>query len=322
MIMPIELPRLDDRTWEDLVEEGRSMIPGLAPAWTNHNASDPGITLIELFAYFTESFIYRTNRITEANILAFLRLLRGPGWTPGNDRGRDVRETLAGVRRCHRAVSPRDFETIALSVNDLLPADAEKVGRVQCLPRRNLSSGRGAVSADAPGHVTVLILPDRRAMPSIALLREVSRILEPARVITTRVHVLPPRFVTVGVRITLTPERGYSTEIVRADALKALERFFDPMDNGPDRAGWPFGRDVYVSEIYQLLSRVPGVRMVSRTAAPPGGRLLDELVVAPAEGARLRYNSARELEAVVLDPDELVSVWLDPVDITVVSGSL
>ena len=49
--MPISLPNLDDRRWAELVDEGRALIPLYSRDWTNHNAADPGITLIELFAW-------------------------------------------------------------------------------------------------------------------------------------------------------------------------------------------------------------------------------------------------------------------------------
>ena len=62
--MPLQIPNLDDRNFTDLVEEARSMIPQYAPEWTNQNASDPGITLIELLAYVSEMLIYRLNRVT------------------------------------------------------------------------------------------------------------------------------------------------------------------------------------------------------------------------------------------------------------------
>src|ERR1044071_2439456 len=79
--MPITLPNLDDRRYADLVEEARSLIPTYAPEWTDHNESDPGITLIELFAYLSEMLIYRLNRVTDANRYAFLKLL-DPTFTP------------------------------------------------------------------------------------------------------------------------------------------------------------------------------------------------------------------------------------------------
>jgi len=73
--MSIMLPNLDDRRWSDLVEQGRALIPLFAPEWTDHNASDPGITLMELLASVTEMDIYRLNRLTGAQKLRLLALM-------------------------------------------------------------------------------------------------------------------------------------------------------------------------------------------------------------------------------------------------------
>ena len=63
--MAIPLPDLDDRRWDDLVEEGRALIPFHAPEWTDHNAHDPGITLLELFAWLAEQDLFELNQITD-----------------------------------------------------------------------------------------------------------------------------------------------------------------------------------------------------------------------------------------------------------------
>ena len=68
-------PKLDDRSFNDIVEEAISMIPRYSPEWTNHNPSDPGITLIELAAWMTDLLIYRLNQVPEKNYVAFLNLL-------------------------------------------------------------------------------------------------------------------------------------------------------------------------------------------------------------------------------------------------------
>ena len=73
--MPIKPPRLDDRTFQELVDEAKRRINELCPKWTDHNVSDPGITLIELFAHMTEQILYRLNRTPEKNYLAFLKLV-------------------------------------------------------------------------------------------------------------------------------------------------------------------------------------------------------------------------------------------------------
>ena len=68
-------PKLDDRSFHDIVEEAISMIPRYSPDWTNHNPSDPGITLIELAAWMTDLLIYRLNQVPDKNYVAFLNLL-------------------------------------------------------------------------------------------------------------------------------------------------------------------------------------------------------------------------------------------------------
>ncbi len=73
--MPLPAPLLDDRKYEDLVRELIARIPSHTPEWTNFNDSDPGITLIQLFAHLGESLIYRANRIPERNRAKFLSLL-------------------------------------------------------------------------------------------------------------------------------------------------------------------------------------------------------------------------------------------------------
>lgn len=77
----IPSPNLDDRSFEDIVQEAIRLIPQYCPEWTNHNRSDPGVTLIELFAWMTEMTLYRLNRVPEKNFLAFLELM-GIALTP------------------------------------------------------------------------------------------------------------------------------------------------------------------------------------------------------------------------------------------------
>ncbi len=91
--MPLQLPNLDDRRYADLVDEARRLIPTYAPEWTNHNPSDPGITLVELFAFLSEMLLYRLNRVTAANVLSFLKLLNGTDWNPFEEGERKLTES-------------------------------------------------------------------------------------------------------------------------------------------------------------------------------------------------------------------------------------
>ena len=71
----LEPPNLDDRTWQDLVDQAKALVPKYAPQWTDLGPSDPGMTLIELFAWLVEGMIYRLNRVPDKNYVAFLNLL-------------------------------------------------------------------------------------------------------------------------------------------------------------------------------------------------------------------------------------------------------
>ena len=71
----LEPPNLDDRTWQDLVDQAKALVPQYAPQWTDPGPSDPGMTLIELFAWLVEGMIYRLNRVPDKNYVAFLNLL-------------------------------------------------------------------------------------------------------------------------------------------------------------------------------------------------------------------------------------------------------
>ena len=73
--MGLPAPNLDDRTFSQIVEEAKSLIPKYCPQWTDFNASDPGITLIELLAWMTETIIYRLNRVPDKNYIKFLELM-------------------------------------------------------------------------------------------------------------------------------------------------------------------------------------------------------------------------------------------------------
>ena len=72
--MPLPKPVLDNRSFAQLSEESRSLLPEVAPAWTDHNVSNTGITLEELLAWLCEMDLYRLDRTTDEAIRGFLRL--------------------------------------------------------------------------------------------------------------------------------------------------------------------------------------------------------------------------------------------------------
>lgn len=76
--MPLQLPVLDDRTFQQLVDEAKARIPRYTSEWTNFNVSDPGYTLLQLHAWLTETILYRLNKLPDLNYIKFLELLNVP----------------------------------------------------------------------------------------------------------------------------------------------------------------------------------------------------------------------------------------------------
>ena len=68
-------PSLDDRRFQDIVDQAKLLIPRYCPEWTDHNVSDPGVALIELFAWMTDLLLYRVNQVPDRMYVKFLELI-------------------------------------------------------------------------------------------------------------------------------------------------------------------------------------------------------------------------------------------------------
>lgn len=73
--MSLPSPHLDDRKFQDLVDDVKRQIGLRCPEWTEHNVSDPGVTLIELFAFMVEQALFRMNQVPEKNYIKFLEMI-------------------------------------------------------------------------------------------------------------------------------------------------------------------------------------------------------------------------------------------------------
>lgn len=124
--MPITPPRLDDRRFDDLVEELLARVPAHTPEWTPHQIGDPGRTLIELFAWLADTVLYRANLIPERQRLAFLQLLGMP-LTP-------ARAAKGLVSLALDEKNPVTSVTLAASARLPGPAPFETLSEVTVLP--------------------------------------------------------------------------------------------------------------------------------------------------------------------------------------------
>jgi len=87
--MTLPAPNLDDRRFQDLVDEAKRRIQVRCPTWTDHNVSDPGVTLVEVFAWMTDQLLYRMNQVPDRMYVKFLELL-GVHLVPPGAAGADL----------------------------------------------------------------------------------------------------------------------------------------------------------------------------------------------------------------------------------------
>lgn len=73
--MTIDVPELDDRSFDELLEEAIKRLPAYDDGWTDHNPADPGITILELFAYLTDTYTYQLDTVTDEHRRKYLALL-------------------------------------------------------------------------------------------------------------------------------------------------------------------------------------------------------------------------------------------------------
>lgn len=267
--MSIPLPNLDDRTYADLVEEARSLIPIECPEWTDHNPTDTGIILIELLAWLTEMTLYRVNQVSDRNYEAFFNLLKKTPWQLPSDLvepemretalQEETRKTILELRQRYRAVTSEDFEQLILQHWE----QASLIKRVKVLPQRNLGLTDDRKYAFAPGHISLVVVPDDRQVKPDPI-TELKTWLKPRILLTTRLHIVQPNYIKVNISADLYLEDGADRQKVNKDASATIVTFLDPLNSGTawDGKGWPFGRNVYVSEVYALLDKIAGVDYV------------------------------------------------------------
>jgi len=160
----------------------------------------------------------------------------------------------------YQAVTSPDYEYLTINTPGL------RVARAKAVPDKTANL------------VKVLVIPESpltKPLASEGFLKTVCRHLDKHRLITTQINVENPEYVEVAVCASLKPLPGYDYEALKERAADKLSRFLNPLVGWTDGKGWPFGRDVHVSEIYEVLDDVDGVDCVSEVALENGNHEFD-----------------------------------------------
>jgi len=294
--MTLPIPNLDDRDFDQLAGESRALIPRNLPAWTDHNPSDPGITLQELFAFLIEIGIYQLNRVPERSLRRFADLASVPS-SPGLPIEVRLREALDALDRRERAVTAAEFEALAKRADGSV-ARSKAVVETRDTPN---------VFPDDQ-FVRVVVVPnepnDPAPRPSDAVRETVFSFLRARRLLTTRVQVVAPSYADVRLEVVVVRDALslLPPDAVRLGVEAAIRAFLSPLSGGVDGTGWEFGRSVFRSELYQQIEGLPGIDHTRRLLMN-GDDQVGELPLAPTSPVQRSRSLVRlaELRVTVVD---------------------
>ena len=249
--MSVPIPDLDDKAFEELVDEAKRLLPVYAKEWTDHNLHDPGITFIELFAWLTEMQIFTLNQVMDSHLYKYLELL---GLNPTADvkPGDDFLAFRKEFQTPCRAVTSSDYEKLA--------AAHEGVARAKAVVEEENSVC--IIIVPAKNKNAAVETARQRTAPPETLIRQVYEKLAPLRLLTTRVRVAGPQYVEISGSVTITLKQGFVSPLVENRVVKALKQFLSPVKEKPGDNAWPFGRPVYRSDVYKVVEAVEGVECV------------------------------------------------------------
>lgn len=244
--MGLTIPNLDRYDFETVKEEVMAKLPAYSSRWTEYNASDPGVTLLELLAWMADINSYRLNHLGEEHYRAFLSLLDAEKTSEQSlqEAFLALKETLAIPGK---AVTLKDFEYLAKATPDVTLAKV----KAKAYPDEN--------------RVSVVIVPDSDGQrPGVrkAIREKVTAFLETKKLLTTRVEVTDNvSYVPVNVRLHLHTRLG-DPDLLRQEVEVLLKKFLDPLHGGVENKGWDFGEDIHVSHIYMMLKEVKEIEKI------------------------------------------------------------
>ncbi|MCL1872566.1 MAG: hypothetical protein FWF85_00430 [Clostridiales bacterium] len=282
--MPIPIPDLGDRNYDQLLSETSRVIDRYFPEYSDIGPSDPATTVNELFCYLFDIASSQLNRISAETRLNFAVLL-GIEKVYGRPPEEAVRLALNSLSRIERAVTADDIVTVIKNTSQ-----TPKAGYSEPVVRAYVLSGapvtvfvvqKGAVTGGiTTGHKQDLILLYKALRTSSPICTRYLLRHAPVLTFDLALEISKRRDSTL-------PEASLITK-----AKNTLSAFFDPLKGGDSGTGWEFGRAVSRSEIYGLIERIPEVDHVDllriKESAKPNYEGADELQ--PALGGLVKMK--------------------------------
>ena len=298
--MPIQVPNLDDRNYDQLVRETDVLIARYFPEYADIGPTDPAVAINELFCYLFDFTMYQLNRITPEARSNFASLL-GVRPVYGRPPEEALRQALAKLARIDRAVTADDIEAV-LKKAHLTPGLLSR--ELLCGPVLRAWT-RTSKSIGEPLRVFVVQrdLADPTKRRAKRWEEDVREREEDLRVL----YAFLRKFSPIGTRYLLAHapvlKICVSAEIVKrkdstinwkslADAIiNKLGAYIHPLKGGDNGDGWPFDKAVSRGDIYNIIEGMPGVDHVRSLYIKEAGKTTYSAAdtLSPPEGGLLEF---------------------------------
>jgi len=191
------------------------------------------------------------------------------------------------LRTRNRAVTAEDFETLTLE-------SSTGIARAKTLPLFDPAQP----DVEVPGLVSVIVLPKGGAPLSLALRNQVREYLDERRLVTTRIFVVETEFVAVDIGVVVAKTAEANPVELEARVREVIQEFYHAeyggnssmavghvSDQSSERgSGWAFGRNIYRSELFELLERIDGVDHVEEITTPSDTILIEDYQLPALQG--------------------------------------
>lgn len=283
--MPIQLPKLDNKTFKELMDEMIASIPKYTTEWTNFNPSDPGITVLELLAWITENLLYRINRVPEETFMNFLYLITGTSpddyGTESADYGdnkikeklydkRDkmfcrILEYILELKRKREGGEEADIKTMQAAALEFLNSRYRAISledfRELALDASNLIKRAFVFKKRYSIEIVIAAEPEDIDQSLINTVRDY---LDPRRLIGTIVDVRFPFYTSLKLKVIMACKSYADIPTTLQRVKDTITHYLDPLRGGPEGQGWDFGRNLMVYELFHIIGKTEGVDHVAK----------------------------------------------------------
>ena len=261
--MGLIIPNLDRYDFETLKQEAMAKLPAYSSSWTQYNASDPGVTMLELLAWMADINSYRLNHLGEEHYLAFLSLLNAEKDEEETDEEETDKEETE-----HQSEYHIQEAFLALREELAIPSKAVTLKDYEYLAGQTAEVSLAKVKANANPEeniVSLMIVPqskEKSPQPTKEMREKVLAFLNEKKLLTTRLEMVEKvKYVPVNVTLELQT-RFADPDLLRSEIETLLETFLHPLYGGVAGKGWEFGEDIHISHIYLMLKQFTEIEKI------------------------------------------------------------